>query len=69
MSLPAAHVGVAPKFILSRPASSLKAMVLEWRRRNRSRNELVRLADRDRRDLGYSNCDVDVETSKPFWNP
>jgi len=69
MSFSAARVGVTPRLTFRRPAASLQAMILEWRRRNRSRNELAKITDRDRHDLGYSNCDVDAETSKPFWIP
>lgn len=70
MSVPAIPLSAAPKFAQSRPiAASLKVMVLEWLRRRRSRTELAKMTDRDCRDLGYSRCDVDAETSKPFWIP
>jgi uncharacterized protein YjiS (DUF1127 family) len=71
MSMPAVRLSAAPKFAQSRlmAAASLKVMVLEWLRRRRSRTELAKMTDRDRRDLGYSRCDVDAETGKPFWTP
>lgn len=50
-------------------AASLKAIALQWRQRQRSRSELAKMSDRDRHDLGYSSCDVDAETAKPFWIP
>jgi uncharacterized protein YjiS (DUF1127 family) len=71
MSVPAVGLSAAPKFAQSRliAVASLKVMVLEWLRRRRSRTELAKMTDRDCRDLGYSRCDVDAETSKPFWIP
>jgi uncharacterized protein YjiS (DUF1127 family) len=49
--------------------AQLKAVVRKWRHRRRSRDELARLSERERRDLGFSSCDVSAETSKPFWIP
>ncbi len=64
---PSATRGIVFKGLAA--AASLQAIVLQWRQRHRSRTELARMSDRDRRDLGYSSCDVDTETAKPFWLP
>lgn len=71
MSFIAARAAVTPNFTVGRrgASASLKAMILEWRKRIRGRRELAGMPDRDRHDLGYSNCDVDAETRKPFWTP
>lgn len=39
----------------------------EWRRRVRSRNELINLSDADLRDIGLSRCSSEIEAAKPFW--
>jgi uncharacterized protein YjiS (DUF1127 family) len=39
----------------------------EWRRRVRSRDELMGLSDRSLRDIGLSRCDAAAEARKPFW--
>ena len=62
-------IGPSIVFKARAAAASLKTVVAQWRQRQRSRKELARMSDRDRRDLGYSSCDVDAETAKPFWNP
>jgi uncharacterized protein YjiS (DUF1127 family) len=45
----------------------LAAMLKEWRRRVRSRNELAALCDRCLRDIGVTRYEAYRETSKPFW--
>lgn len=50
-------------------AASLKATILEWRERHRSRKLLARMSERDRWDVGCSSCDVEAEIAKPFWMP
>jgi uncharacterized protein YjiS (DUF1127 family) len=45
----------------------LVALLEEWRRRARSRNELAALCDRCLRDIGATRYDAYRETSKPFW--
>jgi uncharacterized protein YjiS (DUF1127 family) len=40
----------------------------EWRRRIRSRDELMGLSDRSLRDIGLSRCDAAMEAGKPFWS-
>lgn len=71
MSYLAARLSVGSAILMTglATAASLKAVVLTWRHRHRSRNELARMSERDRRDLGYSACDVGAETGKPFWIP
>jgi uncharacterized protein YjiS (DUF1127 family) len=43
------------------------ALLKEWRRRVRSRNELAALCDRCLRDIGATRYEVYREISKPFW--
>jgi uncharacterized protein YjiS (DUF1127 family) len=45
----------------------LRALLQEWRRRARSRNELAALCDRCLRDIGVTRYDAHRETNKPFW--
>lgn len=47
--------------------SQVKDGFAEWRRRARSRNELINLSDADLRDIGLSRCSTEIEASKPFW--
>lgn len=44
-----------------------RAVIVEWRRRARSRRELAVLCDRCLRDIGASRYDVGQEVRKPFW--
>ena len=39
----------------------------EWRRRARSRSELMNLSDADLRDIGITRCSAAFEAAKPFW--
>jgi uncharacterized protein YjiS (DUF1127 family) len=39
----------------------------EWRRRARSRNELMSLSDTDLQDISVSRYAAYFEASKPFW--
>jgi uncharacterized protein YjiS (DUF1127 family) len=41
--------------------------VREWRRRSRSRFELLTLGERDLWDLRLTRIDAVSEASKPFW--
>jgi uncharacterized protein YjiS (DUF1127 family) len=41
-------------------------IILEWRRRMRSRSELAALSDLDLKDIGYPAA-VAAEVNKPFW--
>ena len=42
-------------------------IVLLWLHRDRQRRALQELSDDMLKDIGLSRCDVDPETSKPFW--
>jgi uncharacterized protein YjiS (DUF1127 family) len=43
------------------------AVVSEWRKRARAREELSHLSERDARDIGLTAAQVEFEASKPFW--
>jgi uncharacterized protein YjiS (DUF1127 family) len=45
----------------------LAAMIGEWRRRARSRRELLAFDERMLRDIGVTRIDVQYEAAKPFW--
>jgi uncharacterized protein YjiS (DUF1127 family) len=45
----------------------LKHNFVEWRRRLRSRSELMNLGDGSLRDIGLSRGEAKTEASKPFW--
>lgn len=47
--------------------SELWALIIEWRRRARSRYELMMLDDRDLADMGMTRLDTCNERDKPFW--
>jgi uncharacterized protein YjiS (DUF1127 family) len=38
-----------------------------WRRRARSRRELMVKTDRELHDVGITRCDASHEAAKPFW--
>ena len=40
---------------------------VEWRRRSRSRNELMNLSDHVLRDLPFTKADIRAEVNKWFW--
>jgi uncharacterized protein YjiS (DUF1127 family) len=42
-------------------------IVNEWRRRSRSRRELLTLDERDLCDVRLTRCDALAEANKPFW--
>jgi uncharacterized protein YjiS (DUF1127 family) len=44
-----------------------KASIAEWRRRARSRRELMALGGRELWDIHLTRCDALSEASKPFW--
>ena len=44
-----------------------RTLFAEWRRRARTRNELVMLNDRQLSDIRLSRSDALNEASKPFW--
>jgi uncharacterized protein YjiS (DUF1127 family) len=43
------------------------ACIAEWRRRARSRRDLMTLNDRELSDAHLTRCDALNEASKPFW--
>jgi uncharacterized protein YjiS (DUF1127 family) len=47
--------------------SGFTALLKEWRRRMRSRNELAALCDRCLSDIGATRYEVYREINKPFW--
>jgi uncharacterized protein YjiS (DUF1127 family) len=47
--------------------ASAREIIAEWRRRVRSRNELMTLSDGNLRDIGWTKAEVRAECAKPFW--
>lgn len=47
--------------------SEVAQYLTEWRRRSRSRAELLTLDDMSLRDIGISRCTAQSEAAKPFW--
>jgi len=47
--------------------SELWALIIEWRRRARSRYELMMLDDRELSDMGMTRLDACNDGDKPFW--
>jgi len=43
------------------------AMIGEWRRRARSRRELLALDDHMLKDIGITRVDAQYEAAKSFW--
>jgi uncharacterized protein YjiS (DUF1127 family) len=62
----ARHAYVPPR---TRWFQSFRALLKEWRRRARSRDELAALCDRCLRDIGVTRFDAYREINKPFWRP
>ena len=46
---------------------SMRAMIVEWRRRMRERRELMMLTHHDLRDIGVTQSEAYAEASKRFW--
>ncbi len=46
---------------------SILAIVRLWRERNRSRQQLAQLDDRDLADIGITCAEQWLECEKPFW--
>jgi len=40
-----------------------------WRDRSRAREQLMRLSERELKDMGISKYDAFYEWKKPFWRP
>jgi len=47
--------------------SGVSEVLLEWRHRYRTRQELAQWSERDLHDLGLSRTDIAAEIDKPFW--
>jgi uncharacterized protein YjiS (DUF1127 family) len=47
--------------------NQFKYSIIEWRRRLRSRDELMGLSDRSLHDIGLSRSDATFEAGKAFW--
>ena len=56
-----------PRRSLSVPLGRALGALREWRRRARSRSELLRLDDRTLRDIGITRAEALYEIDKPFW--
>jgi uncharacterized protein YjiS (DUF1127 family) len=57
---------------LARAIAGRKAVlsrIAEWQQRAAGRRQLMRLTDRDLRDIGISRSEARAEASKPFWEP
>jgi len=39
-----------------------------WRQNVRSRHELLRLNERELKDIGLTRCDALYEANRPFWD-
>jgi uncharacterized protein YjiS (DUF1127 family) len=45
----------------------MRTCIAEWRRRARSRHDLMALGDHELWDMHLTRCDALYEASKPFW--
>jgi uncharacterized protein YjiS (DUF1127 family) len=63
------HQGLGSKDATSRIIcwSDAKACFAEWRRRARSRRDLIALAPRELSDLHLTRLDAMSEARQPFW--
>ncbi len=59
------------RFSMRRAGDALLAPLVEtletWIRRARERRELLRLSERDLKDIGLNRYEAAVEAGKPFW--
>ncbi len=53
--------------VISSLCKNSVATVREWRRRSRSRRDLMTLGERDLRDVRLTRSEAVQEGSKPFW--
>jgi uncharacterized protein YjiS (DUF1127 family) len=53
--------------LLRRWSAASAAGIAEWRRRARSRRELMALNERELWDIHLTRCGALFEASKPFW--
>lgn len=58
---------VCRRIALSDLCDRVIAMLRDWRRRSRERNQLASFDDRMLRDIGLTRADVYREINKPFW--
>jgi uncharacterized protein YjiS (DUF1127 family) len=59
-----------PPAVLQRPSRDLRGIIATigtWRSRSRGRQCLLRLNDRELKDIGISRYDAQYEARKPFW--
>ena len=64
---PIKHSAANSRVFRSSPWSAVRTMIVEWRRRVRSRYELMSLGDAELRDIGVARGEADFEHSKSFW--
>ena len=57
----------SPCRMLAELLRGIPALLREWRRRVRERQELAGLDTRALRDIGVTPSEVDHECAKPFW--
>ena len=48
-------------------ARALGRLLRQWQERSLGRQELMRLSERDLRDIGRTRSEADAEAAKPFW--
>ena len=48
-------------------AARLIDLILDWNERARSRRQLAGLTEGELKDIGLTQSDVTIESSKPFW--
>jgi uncharacterized protein YjiS (DUF1127 family) len=47
--------------------NAFRLQVREWRRRVRTRSELITLSNSDLGDIRWTRAEVEAEARKPFW--
>jgi uncharacterized protein YjiS (DUF1127 family) len=48
-------------------SKALLGRIVEWHNRAAGRRQLMKLTERDLRDIGISRTQAQAEASKPFW--
>jgi uncharacterized protein YjiS (DUF1127 family) len=61
------HSAANSRVFRSSPWSAVRTLIVEWRRRVRSRYELMSLGDAELRDIGLTRGEADFDQSKSFW--
>jgi uncharacterized protein YjiS (DUF1127 family) len=61
------HSAANSRVFRSSPWSAVRTLIVEWRRRVRSRYELRSLGDAELRDIGLTRGEADFDQSKSFW--